>query len=333
LSDFQSTTPPAFSINLGAIGLPEHTQMLPGGVYALTAMIPSARFALLAGALGSAYEQGLVSTIVVHSRAEQFLSRIAGFGNFDAPALHHEHRLHVFVMHDEFQKKLFRFGVERLLRELENYGVPENSFLVFDSAQTLLSLHDVAMAQGQVDILARWFKKRRITALLVFTAMGEAQLEAVDALMDSLTGVAKLDTGPNHLQLTFRYWRWHGSISEASRQYLLWPTESGMCEAVPFEPAFVSSTFERSGFDSSAFGKTDFGPTDSGFADSGFLQAQGMTGPAPPGRSERGSMSTGSRRTAERTATTFSYRPAPADRAARAKAVPRAKRTTPMPDS
>jgi hypothetical protein len=340
LSDLQNPAAPAFRIDLGAVGLPEQTQMLPGGVYALTAMIPSARFALLAGALRSANKQGLVSTLVVHSKPEQFLSRIESFGNFDPPALHEEHRLHVFVMQEEFQKKVFRFGAERLLKELENYAVPENSFLIFDSAQALLSLHDIAMALGQVDILARWFDKRGVTALLVFTGIGEAQLEAIDALMDSLTGVAKLDAGQNHLQLSFRYWQSQGPVSAAARQYLLSTTDSGLYEAAPWEPVptIAASNFEPAGFDPSAFGNSNFAPTnmrDSGFADSSFLHAQAGHRPVSPG--SRGGAAqpripAPARPSAEPAAPTYSYGQQPADRAVRAKPVARAKRSNPVPD-
>ncbi|MBC7500081.1 MAG: hypothetical protein H7315_06250, partial [Herminiimonas sp.] len=204
-SNVASTTP---VVRLAIRGLPNLTDsMTAGGLYVLIAETPPARFPILAASIGTALDDELTCSVIVPSNPEMFLERIESFGYFDAPALIEAQRLNVFVTQSEFPKKMFRFGADSFVRELEQFNIPENSYLLFDQADELLSLHDISLAVDQIDILRKWFEKRRVTALLVFTRATEAHGATINALMDNLTGMARLGSDRDGLQLTFDYWQ------------------------------------------------------------------------------------------------------------------------------
>lgn len=230
MNDSTAITPLKHVIEIGIRGLPElSANMIAGGLYALKAETPSARYPLLAGSLGSALKSGLSCTIIVPSKPEQFIQRIESFGHFDAQQLMGENRLHVFVTQDEFSKKMFRFGADRFAQELAQFGVPENSFLIFDQADELLSLHDISLALDQVESLRKWFSQWKLTGLLVFSRATDEHSETINALMDSLTGVARLGGGKDGLEITFEYWQSpDGTL--AAQNYPLKTLDSGLYE-------------------------------------------------------------------------------------------------------
>lgn len=218
-------------IEIGIQGLPElSANMIAGGLYALKAETPSARYPLLAGSLKSALKSGLSCTVIVPSKPEVFIQRVEAFGGFDAHQLINENRLHVFVTQDEFAKKMFRFGADRFAQELAQFEIPENSFLIFDQADELLSLHDVTLALDQVEALRKWFSQWNLTGLLVFSRTTEEHSETINALMDSLTGIARIGGGKDGLEITFEYWQSpDGTL--AAQNYNLKTLDSGLYEA------------------------------------------------------------------------------------------------------
>jgi hypothetical protein len=110
-------------------------------------------------------------------------------------------------MQEEFSKKMFRFGAERFVAELEQLEIPDNSYLVFDQADDLISLHDVSLAIEQVDILSKWLAAHQITALLTFLRVTESHAGTINALMDYLTGIVRLGGDESGLRLGFDYWQ------------------------------------------------------------------------------------------------------------------------------
>ena len=218
-------------IEIGIQGLPElSANMIPGGLYALKAETPSARYPLLAGSLASALKSGLTCTVIVPSKPEVFIQRIESFGSFDAHQLMSEDRLRIFVTQDEFAKKMFRFGADRFAQELAQFEIPENSYLIFDQADELLSLHDVTLALDQVEALRKWFSQWNLTGLLVFSRTTEEHSETINALMDSLTGIARIGGGKDGLEITFEFWQSpDGTL--AAQNYNLKTLESGLYEA------------------------------------------------------------------------------------------------------
>lgn len=219
------------AVHLGVRGLPDLADsMIGGGLYALIAETPPARFPLLAGSLRSALDHGMACSVVTPAAPEMFLERVEPLGGFNAASLIAANRLNVFQTQAEFQKKMFRFGAERFVRELERFEVPERSYMLFDQADELLALHDVSLALDQVEILRRWFEQRQMTGLLVFTRSAAANAATINALMDNLTGITHLGGDRNGLELTFDYWQSpEGAI--AARTYHLRTLDSGYYEA------------------------------------------------------------------------------------------------------
>ena len=163
-------SPATLNVSIGIQGLPNLTaNMMSGGLYVLVAELPSARFPLLAGGLASAFRANQTCSVIIHGNPELFIRRVESFGCFNTAELMAVNRLNFFVMQDEFSKKMFRFGTDSFVKELEQFDIPENSYLLFDQADELLSLHDISLALDQIDVLSKWFAQHKVTALLVFS--------------------------------------------------------------------------------------------------------------------------------------------------------------------
>jgi cellulose biosynthesis protein BcsE len=223
-----SLTPVA---RIGIRGLPNLVDsMLNGGVYVLIAQTPSARFPLLAASLASAIMDGMACNVVVPAEPALFIQRIESYGDLAVRELIDANRLQFFVMQDEFSKKMFRSGAEGFVEELEHFAIPENSYLLFNHADELLSLHDLSLALDQADVLRKWAAQKRVTMLLVFSRATDTQAGTLNALMDSLTGIARLGVDKDGLELAFDYWQsTEGTI--AARNFRLATLGSGLYEA------------------------------------------------------------------------------------------------------
>lgn len=234
---------------LGVSGLPNLSDsMIRGGLYALIAEMPPARFPLLAASLGAAVKSHLFCNVIAATNPDQFIERIESFGTVNATELIEGDRMNMLVLQDEISKKMFRLGADAFTKELEQFETPEDSYLIIDQADALLSLHDASVALDQVDILKRWFERRRVTALLVFTRVTEAHLNTINSLMDSLNGVARLGGERDGLELTFEYWQSpDGTI--AARNYRMTRLDGGLYEAsvraLPQETAVNEREVER----------------------------------------------------------------------------------------
>ena len=213
---------------IGIPGLPNLVDgMVSGGVYVLIAETPSARFPILAGSLACAVSEGLVCTVVVPAEPEQFIQRIESYGDLNVHELLAANRLQFFVMQDEFSKKMFQVGAEGFVEELERFEIPENSYFLFNQAEELLSLHDLSQALDQVDVLRKWAAQKRVTMLLVFARATETQSGVLNALMDNLTGIARLGADKDGLTLTFDYWQ-SPEGTTAARNYRMTTLASGL---------------------------------------------------------------------------------------------------------
>jgi hypothetical protein len=238
-----------FTVDLGVSGMRDVTaDMVSGGMYAIHVRTSSARFPLLASSLKSALATGLPCTVITGASPEDVLQRLQQSGGFAVDELLADNRLMVFSSLDEFSKNMFRYGPDRLLRELENFGIPERSFLIFDQADELLSLHDLFLASQQIKVIAAWFKARQITALVTFCRSNEQRIEALNALLDDLSGLARLGGDKDGIELTFTYWRTSIDIM-AAKNFRLYIENLGtyavsrraMERAVPIEQALTAA--------------------------------------------------------------------------------------------
>jgi cellulose biosynthesis protein BcsE len=227
-----ATAPLNAFVRLGVRGLPNLTDnMFHGGLYVLLAETTSVRFPILAESLANALNDGFPCTIVVPSHPDAFLQRVEASGSLNSTELIAADRLQVFVMQEEFPKTMFRFGAKAFVAELELFGIPEDSYILFDQADDVLSLHDITLAMDQINVLGGWLKSHRVTALLVFSRVTGANLSTINALMDSMNGVVRLGGDEEGLKLTFDYWQSpEGTI--AARSYRLSLQDSGLYRAV-----------------------------------------------------------------------------------------------------
>ncbi|MFZ6747122.1 BcsE family c-di-GMP-binding protein [Undibacterium sp. JH2W] len=214
--------------SLSIPGLPSLTdQMLNGGLYALIAEMPPARVPVLASSLQYAWSKQQHCTIILPSHPEAFLERIDALGVYDTSRALESGKLQIFLRQDNFAKNMFRFGPERFVKELDHFGIQDDSYLIFDQADELFSLHDLSLAMEQIEALRLWFGKHRVTALLVFSRLSGHSAETLQAMMDQLSGIVRISSGRPGLELTFDYWQSpEGTI--AARQYPLLTLDNGM---------------------------------------------------------------------------------------------------------
>jgi Cellulose biosynthesis GIL len=218
----------AFAVELGVAGMPEFaSDMLSGGLYALTVVSSSTRFPIFTSTIQSALNQAIPCTVITAAAPEDMIQRLESAGGFSATEWLTEKRLVVFSMQDEFSKKMFRFGADRLTQELESFEVPQSSYLIFDQADDLLSLHDLFLAAQQIKVLAQWFKQKQITGLLTFTRSTETQIAALQALLDHLNGIARLGGDRDGIEMTFVYWRSTPGVI-AARNFRLYANPVGL---------------------------------------------------------------------------------------------------------
>lgn len=217
---------------LGLPGLPNLTDSLvAGGIYLLIAETASARFPVLSASLASGLTTGMNCRLLLPQNPEPLIERLQSFGNLNINQAIREHKLALFTVQDEFSKKMFRYGAEAFVKELEHFAFPDGSYIIFDQADELLALHDVLIALDQVEVLKKWTSAHNITFLLILTRASEAHASTVNALMDNLTGIARLGAKRQGLELSFDYWQSsEGTI--AGRSFTLRQLSSGLYEAV-----------------------------------------------------------------------------------------------------
>ncbi len=244
MNDSSSPTPLMPNVRIGIPGLPNLTNnMVQGGLYVLVAETASARFPLFASSLGCSLKDGRRCTAIVPGNPEHFLQRLETLGDMKSQGLLASGQFQLYIMQEEFSNKMFRFGTERFVAELEQFEIPENSYLLFDQADDLISLHDVSLAIEQVDILSKWLAEHKITALLAFLRVSEAHAGTINALMDYLTGIARIGGDEAGLRLGFDYWQSpDGTV--AARTFQLFTLENNCYEASAKHSINESSTGE-----------------------------------------------------------------------------------------
>jgi Cellulose biosynthesis GIL len=218
------------AVRIGIRGLTHTKSMLGGSIYLLIAETTSARFPMLAGSIAGAFEDGLLCTLIVPGNTSQFIQRIERLARINTAELVASNQLQIFMTQDNFLKKMFQFGADRFVGELGDFGIPKNSFLIFDQADELLSLHDISLAQDQINVLKEWFSQRGITVLLVFSRFTDAHNNTVNAIMDSLGGIVRLGGAREGLELKFDYWQSPTSVI-AAKNYQIETLDTGLYKA------------------------------------------------------------------------------------------------------
>ena len=236
--------PNTAALRLFVSDLPETTDaMLLGGVYAMIAETLPARFPILAGSLAGVVAAGVPATLMLPSDPGSYLERLSQLGFRGADAAIETGLFQVFQFEEDFSKNIFRFGAQSFVGELDSYKLPEQSYLVIEQADELMSLHDIALALEQAEVMEKWAKKHQITILLVFTRAGilsNAQA-TLSGLMDYLSGIVRLGGRQDGLDLTFEYWQSpDGTI--AAKVYGLAIKENGQYRVRKEPPAAAMGT-------------------------------------------------------------------------------------------
>ena len=202
------------SLSLGVSGLHDTVagQMQVGRVYGLDTDVPSIRFPLIASCLASAMGEGVPCTLIVRSKPEHYLESLNTPPKFDMGEVLSRRQLNVFSMQDDFQKKLFQVGPNRMLGELTRYGVESGSLVVFEHASELLNMFDLQYASAQLDAISDWCANQGITALLVFSGTQVRNALPPKALLDGMAGMARMEQGLDGLLISFPYWRSNGQL-------------------------------------------------------------------------------------------------------------------------
>lgn len=226
---------------LGTLSSDGPDSLLPGGVYALVPQSPPARFPLWASFLQSACRVGRVCHVLTRSDPADFLRRIQSAGWPGAHSAWLSESLRIYAMSDGFSKLLFRKDVDGLTDELVHWGVKPGDSLLVDSADALLSLHDLFLATTQLGKLRQWASSGQSPVLLNFTLYGaSAERGALTGLMDHLSGLARLANDDGGPTLTLEYWQSAAGTS-AERTLLLQEAQGGYQLRHPPVVAPVSS--------------------------------------------------------------------------------------------
>jgi hypothetical protein len=206
---------------LGVLGPDGPDGLLPGGVYALVPQAPPARYTLWASFLQTACSGGRVCHVLTRSDPADFLQRIQSAGWAGAQSAWMAETLRLYAMSDGFSKLLFRKDVVGFTDELAHWGVKPGDSLLVDSADALLSLHDLFLATSQLGKLRHWANQQQSPVLLNFTLYGaSAERGALTGLMDHLSGLARLANDEHGPTLTLEYWQSTAGTS-AERTLLL----------------------------------------------------------------------------------------------------------------
>lgn len=212
------TTPIRYlDLGLGNISPCGAGRMEFGHVYALNTSCPTIRFPLLGSLVAKAVECGVPCSLVLKSRVEEYLEQLNTPPKIDLPQAFAHRSLNVYLMQDDFQKKLFQSGARRMLDEMLKFGVSEDSLVVFEHATDLLNLHDMSLARSQLDAIADWSREHKVATLIVFANTEDRGVISPRALLDSMSGLAEFEEDREGLALNFPYWRSCGQVAISER--------------------------------------------------------------------------------------------------------------------
>ena len=202
-------------IPFGIYGL-AHTPadaMQSGAVYALDSDISALRLPVVSSCIAEALAAGVPCTLILRSKPEVYLHQLNTPAKFDVAGEIARRHLNVLVMQDEFQKKMFQAGPQRMLEELTHFGVPDRSLVVFEHAAELLNLYDPKLAMLQIEAISAWCAQHRSVALLVFSAIHGRDVIPPEALLDGMAGLARLEQAESGLRVRFPYWQSGGALT------------------------------------------------------------------------------------------------------------------------
>jgi hypothetical protein len=192
-------------VGLGVIGL--GAKMSHGGIYAVEFKTELAHCPLYAGCLQSALDGVGKASVLVSNDPDELYSCMSRYPQINLDGGIETGNLQIFVMQPEFQKNMFRFGVDSFVYELSQFDLAENSFLIIDQAESFLTLDVEALAKEQLISLSAWMQDKSVICLLGFSSIDERQSIVLSSLREHLKGVASIGRVRGHLELAFDHWQ------------------------------------------------------------------------------------------------------------------------------
>lgn len=197
-------------VYVGATELPPNLDdgLTKGGIYSIRVESAPTRMSLISHALLINLGRGIHCTLATRLTLEEFLSHLDRKRAEIFLNAIEKRKLFVFSMVGDYSKNLFRFGPERFLYELEQFKVPDDSFIVIDHADALFTFEDRAIAATQARTYRQWMQKTGNIALFLFLhADGNQSHHAYfQNLSDYFSGLAGLYISREGLELGVDFW-------------------------------------------------------------------------------------------------------------------------------
>lgn len=197
-------------VYVGATELPPNLDdgLTKGGIYSIRIESAPTRMSLISHALLINLGRGVHCTLATRLTLEEFLSHLDRKRAEILLNAIEKRKLFVFSMVGDYSKNLFRFGPERFLYELEQFKVPDDSFIVIDHADALFTFEDRAIAATQARTYRQWMQKTGNISLFLFLHSDGKQSHHAyfQNLSDYFSGLAGLYISREGLELGVDFW-------------------------------------------------------------------------------------------------------------------------------
>jgi hypothetical protein len=227
--------PEAMPLFSGQSELPDDINdgLTKGGLYSIRIESAPTRLSLLTHAIVTNLAREIRCTLISRLTLDEFLAHSGQKETEIFLNAIEERKLTVFSMVGDYAKNLFRFGAERFLYELEQFRIPNDSFIVIDHADSLFIMEDRAIASIQARAYREWMQKTGNVALFVFlpAVENDSHHAYFQGISDHFSGLAGLYIGRNGLELGIDFWTLQGGIILAKHVGV--KTEDGQIDVAP----------------------------------------------------------------------------------------------------
>ncbi|MGV8899437.1 MAG: BcsE family c-di-GMP-binding protein [Burkholderiaceae bacterium] len=208
--------------------------LLAGGIYAIKLQSAPTRLLLMSNALAANLMRGIHCTLITPVSIEELISYCdKNRADLVLKAIN-SGNLSVFAPIGDYKTNIFRFGPERFLQELEQFSVPNKSFLIIDQADLLFTAEDRGIVTSQASAYKEWARKTQNIALFLFPNTAELEPEGVyfQSLANHFSGIAGLYIVRNRLEVRIDFWTMQSGIMMA-RQLPVITSEEGLIDIQP----------------------------------------------------------------------------------------------------
>jgi cellulose biosynthesis protein BcsE len=209
------------TLSVGIDCLPESvSNVYSGQLYGICIRNRDIRNVLIARTMERAWEENAQS-VIVSSRPEIW----AGLLEKMAHKIPKESLLRskplVLENIGDYQELLKQYGLNKLLEELDDNGIPAGSLIIMDEAEHLFSWNDLNLVRRQGLIFRAWVREWKHSALFVFHKLHFESPGAgtMRVQCNCLDGLAELDADMLRLSWNVDHWNTPGSSRVETRSY------------------------------------------------------------------------------------------------------------------